>query len=168
MSPTPPTPDAIELLDADHVAVRELFQAYRELAAHDAPEARRKALADQICMELTIHAKLEEEIFYPPVREAIRDDDVMDEAEVEHASARDLIVQILSMDPHEELYDAKVTVLGEYIEHHVREEREEIFPKVRRSGLDLALLGERLRIRKQELQAVPEALREEALASLMA
>jgi hypothetical protein len=162
------TQDALELLDADHRAARQLFQQYRELAAHDAPEARRKALADQICMELTIHAKLEEELIYPAVREAIRDDDLMDEAEVEHASARDLIVQILSMDAHEELYDAKVTVLGEYIDHHVREEREQMFPKVRRSGLDLMRLAERLRERKAELQAVPEALREDLLASLMA
>jgi len=160
--------DALELLDADHQLVHQLFQQYRELAAHDAPDARRKALAEQICMELTIHAKLEEELFYPPVREAIRDDDLMDEAEVEHASAKDLIVQILSMDPHEELYDAKVTVLGEYIDHHVREEREDMFVKARRSGIDLRKLGERLRIRKRELQAVPEALREELLVSMMA
>jgi hemerythrin superfamily protein len=160
--------EALELLEADHDAVRQLFAAYRELAAHDAPEARRKALAEQICMELTIHARLEEELFYPVVREAIRDDDVMDEAEVEHASAKDLIVQILSMDPHEELYDAKVTVLGEYIEHHVREEQGEMFPKVRRSGLDLVRLGERLAVRKRELQAVPEALREEIIVSMMA
>jgi hemerythrin superfamily protein len=160
--------DALDLLDADHRAVRQLFQEYRKLASNDAPEARRKALAEQICMELTIHAKLEEELFYPPVREAIRDDDLMDEAEVEHASAKDLIVQILSMDPHEELYDAKVTVLGEYIEHHVREEREEMFPKARRSGIDLLRLGERLRERRRELEAVPEALREELLASMMA
>jgi hypothetical protein len=160
--------DALELLDADHRAVRELFREYRQLAANDAPEARRKALAEQICMELTLHAKLEEELFYPQVREAIRDDDRMDEAEVEHAAARDLIVQILSMDPHEELYDAKVTVLGEYIEHHVREEREEIFPKARRSGLDLRRMGDRLRERRRELQAVPEALREDLLVSVMA
>lgn len=162
------TEDALDLLDADHLAVHRLFQAYRELAANDAPEVQRKALAEQICMELVIHAKLEEELFYPTVRDAIRDDDLMDEAEVEHASAKDLIVQILSMDAHEELYDAKVTVLGEYIEHHVREERDEMFPKVRRSGIDLARLGDRLRERKRELQSVPEALREELLVSLMA
>ena len=165
---TASAPDALELLEADHQAVRRLFDEYRQLAANDAPEARRKALAEQICMELTIHAKLEEELFYPAVRDAIRDDDLMDEAEVEHAAARDLIVQILSMDAREELYDAKVTVLGEYIDHHVREEREEMFPKARRSGLDLRLMGERLRVRQRELHAVPEALREELLVSLMA
>jgi hypothetical protein len=155
--------DALAVLDADHELVRQLFRQYRELAANDAPDSRRKALAEQICMELTIHAKLEEELFYPLVRDAIRDDDLMDEAEVEHAAARDLVVQILSMDPHEELYDAKVTVLGEYIDHHIREEREEMFAKVRRSGIDLARLGARLKERKAELQAVPEALREELL-----
>lgn len=155
--------DALALLDADHELVRQLFRQYRELAANDAPDARRKALAEQICMELTIHAKLEEELFYPVVRDAIRDDDLMDEAEVEHEAARDLVVQILSMDPHEERYDAKVTVLGEYIDHHIREEREEMFAKVRRSGIDLQRLGARLKERKAELQAVPEALREELL-----
>jgi hypothetical protein len=162
------TPDAIELLDADHRAVRRLFDEFRQLSAHKAPAGKRKALAEQICMALTIHARLEEEMFYPPVREAIRDDDLLDEAEVEHAGARDLIAQILAMQPDDGLYDAKVTVLGEYVEHHVREEREKMFPRARRSGLDLARLGEQLRLRKQELQAVPEALREDALVSVSA
>ena len=160
--------DALEVLDAGHQAIARLFQEFRELAANAAPAARRKALAEQVCLELAIHARLEEELFYPAVREAIRDDERMDEAEVEHAAARDLMVQVLSMAPHEELYDAKVTVLGEYIEHHVRAEREQIFPKVRASGMDLARLAERLRVRRRELEAVPEALREELLVSAMA
>lgn len=160
--------DAVDLLDADHQAVHKLFRAYAALAAHDAPAARRRALAEQICMELTLHARLEEEIFYPAVREAVRDDDLMDEAEVEHASARDLIAQILSMKAGDELYDAKVTVLGEYIDHHVRQECEQMFPKARKSGVDLGALGQRLHERKRELQAVIEALREEALTSLTA
>jgi len=154
---TQPPQDALDLLDADHQAVKKMFVAYRELAANDAPEARRKALADQICMELTIHARLEEELFYPLVREAIRDDDLMDEAEVEHASAKDLIVQILSMDAHEELYDAKVTVLGEYIDHHVKEERTEMFPKARAARkLDLVAMRGPLEARKEELMAEME------------
>jgi hemerythrin superfamily protein len=160
--------DAIELLDADHRAVKALFDEFRQLSAHKAPAAKRRALAEQICMELTIHMRLEEEIFYPPVRDAIRDDDLLDEAEVEHAGAKELIAQILSMKAQDELYDAKVTVLGEYIDHHVKEEREEMFPKVRKCGLDLAGLGGQLRVRKQELQAVPEALREDALVSVSA
>jgi hypothetical protein len=162
------TQDALALLEADHEVVRRLFREYRQLAANDAPEARRKGLAEQICMELTIHAKLEEELVYAPVREAIRDDDLMDEAEVEHAAARDLVAQILSMDPHEELYDAKVTVLGEYIDHHMKAEQDRMFAEVRRSGIDLVRLAQRLRERKRELQAVPEALREELLVSVLA
>ena len=160
--------NAIELLDAEHRAVKALFDDYRQLSGHKAGGAKRRALAEAICMELTIHMRLEEEIFYPPVREAIRDDDLLDEAEVEHAGAKDLIAQILSMQADDELFDAKVTVLGEYIDHHVKEEREEMFPKARKSGVDLAALGERLRERRRELQAVPEALREDALASLSA
>jgi Hemerythrin HHE cation binding domain len=160
--------DALELLDADHRAVKSLFDEFRQLSVHKAAGSRRRAVAEQICLELTIHARLEDEIFYPRVREAIRDDDLLDEAEVEHAGAKELIAQILSMKAEDELYDAKVTVLGEYVDHHVKEEREEMFPKVRKSGLDLAVLGERLRVRKQELQAVPEALREDALASVSA
>jgi hemerythrin len=160
--------DAIDLLDAEHRAVRALFDEYRQLSEHKAGGAKRKALAEAICMELTIHMRLEEEIFYPPVREAVRDDDLLDEAEVEHAGAKELIGQILSMQPGDEQYDAKVTVLGEYIAHHVQEERDEMFPKVRKSGIDLAALGERLHERRQELQAVPEALREDALVSVSA
>lgn len=161
-------PDAIELLDSDHRAVKALFDAFARVSGHGGGASRRRALAEQICMELAIHMRLEEEIFDPPVREAIRDDDLLDEADVEHAGAKDLIGQILSMKPHDDLYDAKVTVLGEYIEHHVRQEREEMFPKVRKSGIDLARLGRQLQARKQELQAVPEALREDALASVSA
>lgn len=160
--------DAIELLDADHRAAKALFDEFARVSGHKGGAGRRRALAEQICMELTIHMRLEEEVFYPPVREAIRDDDLLDDAEVEHAGAKDLIGQILAMKPQDDLYDAKVTVLGEYIEHHVRQEREEMFPRVRKSGIDLALLGGQLQRRKQELQAVPEALREDALASVSA
>lgn len=159
--------DAIDLLDAEHRAVKALFDDYRQLSDHKAGGAKRKALAETMCMLLTIHMRLEEEIFYPPVREAIRDDDLLDEAEVEHAGAKELIGQILSMQPGDELYDAKVTVLGEYIAHHVKEERQQLFPKARKCGIDLAALGERLHLRRQELQAVPEALREDALVSVV-
>lgn len=160
--------DAIELLEVQHRSAKALFEEFRQLSSHKAGAGKRKALAEQICLELTIHMRLEEEIFYPPVREAIRDDDLLDEAEVEHAGAKELIGQILAMKPSDELYDAKVTVLGEYIQHHVKEEREEMFPKLRKCGIDLVHLGELLRVRKQELQAVPEALREEALVSVSA
>lgn len=158
--------DAIALLDADHQDVKKLFKAYRELAQNQGSRSRRKALAEQICLALTLHTRLEEEIFYPPVRETLGDDDLLDEAEAGHAQAADLIAQILAMDPREALYDAKVTVLGEYIDRHVKEEREQLFSRVRRSGLDLCALGQRLQARRQALLAGPEALREAALSAM--
>jgi hemerythrin superfamily protein len=145
--------DAVDVLDADHIAVRKLFTEFKKLSEDEARGEQRKALADQICKELTVHAKIEEEIFYPAVREAIDDDELMDEAEVEHASAKDLIAQISAMDPDEELFDAKVIVLGEYINHHIKEEREEMFEKARSSGLDLKALAFELKDRKESLMA---------------
>jgi hemerythrin superfamily protein len=105
---------------------------------------------------LTVHATIEEELFYPAARENSTEQDLLDEAEVEHASAKDLIAQIEGMDAGDELYDAKVKVLGEYIDHHVKEE-EELFPKVKRAKLDLEALGGELAARKQELQAEVES-----------
>lgn len=165
---TSTVPDALELLESDHEALRQLFRDYEVLAANRAAEARRKSLAEQICLELTIHAKLEDELFYPAAREATRAGELMDRAEVEHATLSDLVGQILAMDAHEDLYDAKVLVLGEYARHHFMEERDAVFPRLRASGLDLLRLGQRLALRRGELQAVPEALREELLASAIA
>src|SRR5688572_2428658 len=123
-------PDAIDLLDADHLSVHGLFQSYRELVRSGASALQRRALAEEICMELTIHAKLEEELFYPAVRDALLDDEVVDEAEDQHGSLRDFVGQILATSPDDELYDAKVAVLGEYVERHVRQEREQVFNRV--------------------------------------
>ncbi len=149
--------DAVDLLDADHVAVKKLFNEFKKLCEADAPGEEKKALADQICMELTVHAELEEQIFYPAARESIGDDDLLNEAEVEHASAKDLIAQISEMSPEEELYDAKVIVLGEYIDHHVEEERNEMFTKARKSDMDLKGMVEELTTLKEELMANYEA-----------
>ncbi|WP_038216775.1 hemerythrin domain-containing protein [Xenophilus azovorans] len=158
MSKAPPKKnDAVDLLDADHIAVKKLFQQYNKLAEEKAPAGERQALAARICTELTVHAQLEEEIFYPAARAAIDDEELMDEATVEHASAKDLIAQIESMGADEPMYDAKVIVLGEYIDHHVTEEREEMFQKARRSGMDLVALKEPLAARKAELMAEMEA-----------
>ena len=144
-------PDAIKLLTTDHAEVKAMFKAYQDLVAAEAEEDERLALATQICDSLTVHATVEEEIFYPAAREELEEQDLLDEAEVEHASAKDLIAQIQSMEPSEALYDAKVKVLGEYIEHHVKEEEGELFPKVRKSEVDLKALGEEMHARKQEL-----------------
>ncbi len=149
--------DAVDLLDADHVAVKKLFAEFKKLCEADAPGEEKKAVADKICMELTVHAELEEQIFYPAARDAIDDDDLLNEAEVEHASAKDLIAQILEMSPEEELFDAKVIVLGEYIDHHVEEERNEMFVKARKSEMDLKAMVEDLKTLKEELMARYEA-----------
>lgn len=154
MSKAPPKMhDAVDLLDADHIAVKKLFTQFKKLSEDKAPGDERKAIADRICKELTVHAEIEEQIFYPAAREAINDDDLLNEAEVEHASAKDLIAQISGMDAEEELFDAKVIVLGEYIDHHVEEERNEMFPKARKSGMDLKGMVAELKALKEELMA---------------
>jgi hemerythrin superfamily protein len=145
--------DAIALLAHDHADVRDLFAEYDELAADQADGEERQALAEQICAMLTAHATIEEEIFYPAARDAGVGGDLLDEAEVEHAAAKDLIAQIRAMSPDDDLYDAKVKVLGEYIDHHVDEEEGEIFPRCREAKMDLAALGATLAERKSELLA---------------
>lgn len=149
-------PDACSLLDADHRNVKKMFTAYDELAGSRAAGAsqKKRELANQICAELTVHTQIEEEIFYPAVREAIKETDLLDEADVEHASAKELIAQIEGATEIDDMFDAKVKVLGEYIDHHVKEERNEIFPKARAaSGLDLMAMREQLKARKEELMA---------------
>jgi len=142
--------DAVALLKADHRAVEELFEKYEATRG----STNKAKLAQQICLELTIHATIEEEIFYPAVREAIKETDLLDEAEVEHASAKDLIAQIQDAEDIDEMFDAKVKVLGEYIDHHVKEERNEMFPKARAAkGLDLVTMRELMAARKEELMA---------------
>ncbi|WP_295978345.1 hemerythrin domain-containing protein [uncultured Variovorax sp.] len=155
------TPDACSLLDTDHKNVKKLFTAYDELAHSRAASAteKKRDLAMQICMELQVHAQIEEEIFYPALREAIKEVDLLDEAEVEHASAKELIAQIQDATEVDEKFDAKVKVLGEYIDHHVKEERNEIFVKARAArGLDLVGMREQLAQRKEELMAEMEAM----------
>lgn len=146
------TPDAIELLTTDHREVKALFKEYDKLVKADSDAGAKQVVAAQICVMLTAHATAEEEIFYPAAREVLGDDaDLVDEADVEHASAKELIAQIEAGSPDDPLYDAKVKVLGEYIDHHVKEEEGEMFPKVRKSDLDLDSLGDDIAARKAEL-----------------
>ena len=145
--------DAITLLTEDHDRVKALFEQYEELG--ERAHVSKQKLALKICSELTKHATAEEEIFYPAVRAATKADDIMDEAAVEHASAKDLIAQIISMEATDDLYDAKVKVLSELIEHHVQEEENEMFPKVRKSKLDLDALGAEIAARKEEVELPP-------------
>ena len=146
--------DAIKLLTADHKEVKALFQEYDKLVEADAGDEEKQTLAEEICLKLTVHATAEEELFYPAAREVLgEDEDLVDEADVEHASAKDLIAQIQGSSPADDLYDAKVKVLGEYIDHHVKEEEGEMFPKVKKAGLDTAALGAEIAARKEELMA---------------
>lgn len=158
-------PDAIDLLDADHLAVHAMLLSYRELVRMHAGALQRRALAEEICMELTIHARLEEELLYPALREALQDEDLLDEAEDQHGSQREFIAQILASAPEDPLYDARVAALAEYVERHVRQEREQVFNRALASRLDLQSLARALVVRKEELRAVSDALREDALAS---
>ncbi len=151
-TPTKPQ-DAVAMLKADHKEVHAWFEEYETLG--DRANVSKSKLVKKICQALTIHTRLEEEIFYPAVRAAGKDkeDDMVDEAVVEHASAKDLIAQLEEMDPEDDLYDAKVKVLGELIDHHVEEEEKEMFPDARKIGLDMVALGEEMAMRREELAA---------------
>jgi hemerythrin superfamily protein len=146
---TPTFKDAVAMLRADHKKVSELFEQFEKSRS----ASRKKALVAEICMELTIHARLEEEIFYPAVKAALRDRELVPEATVEHASVKDLISQVQDAEPVGEEYDAKVKVMSEYVKHHVKEEQNEMFPKVKKTRLDMEALAAQMAARKAELMA---------------
>lgn len=144
--------DAIALLKADHRKVEDLFGQFEKAREKD----RKEKLVKQICTELSIHTMIEEEIFYPACTGQVEDDDLVDEAYVEHDGAKVLVAELLKSDPDAEFYNAKVTVLSEMIKHHVKEEEkraEGLFAEAKDAGLDMEALGERLMERKQELMA---------------
>jgi hemerythrin superfamily protein len=144
-------PVAIEMLVADHRSVDELFDRYESEKESD--DDTKRAIAQRICGELTVHAQVEEELFYPWLRENLDDDEMelVEEAQVEHQTAKDLIAQIEGGAQIDESYDAKVKVLGEYIRHHVEEEEGEIFPAVSSEKEALDELGQEMMARKLEL-----------------
>ena len=147
--------DAIALLKADHRKVEGLFEDFEKARG----SARKAALVRQICLELTVHTMIEEDIFYPACRGKI-EDDTLDEAYVEHDGAKMLIAELSESEPDEAFYDAKVKVLSEEIKHHVKEEEmrsEGMFAQARAAGLDMEELGERMRARKAALQSEFEA-----------
>lgn len=141
--------DALTLLKEEHRHVEELFEQFESARK---PE-RKQQILQTLCAELTVHAMLEETHFYPAVREVLKKDEhLLDEAEVEHAGVKALVAQLEAESPDAELYEAKVTVLKEYVQHHVKEEEKQMFPRIRKSALDTAALGVVLQQRKQELQ----------------
>ena len=151
------TPDAVDLLTDDHLEVNACFKKYQKLMDAQAPASERQALANTVCGLLKAHTSLEEEIFYPAARAAGVEPEVMDEADIEHAAAKELIAQIEAGTPDSEQYDAKVTVLGHYVEHHVIEEHTQMFTKCRRAGMDLVDLRARMEARKAQLLGGPGA-----------
>jgi len=150
-----PQKAALSLLLDDHRNAKKLFKQFKDAGS----DAEKEEIAQTVCKELTIHTKLEEEIFYPLVRQEGGEPfaDLLDEAVVEHASAKELIAQIQAMKPTDEMYDAKVTVLGEYINHHVKEEEEELFPKIVSKKIDLREGADMMAARKEELMGTVPA-----------
>ncbi|MBA3576674.1 MAG: hemerythrin domain-containing protein [Sphingomonas sp.] len=143
------TKDAVALLKADHREVEDLFEKFEKASG----DGRKQKVAHEICRELTIHAKIEEEIFYPACKGKV-EDDLLDEAFVEHDAAKLLIAEIEAGEPSDDFYDAKVKVLKEEIEHHVEEEEkrmEGLFSQARKAGVDMESLGQQLAQRKAEL-----------------
>ncbi|MGH8741673.1 MAG: hemerythrin domain-containing protein [Burkholderiales bacterium] len=145
---------AIEMLKADHAKVKKAFKEFEKMDRADAETCHE--IVQTVCDDLKVHTSLEEEIFYPALREAIEDEDIMNEASVEHETAKMLIEQLENMEPDDPNYHATFTVLGEYVMHHVKEEEGEMFAQAGKSGLDLDALGERMQERKAELMSQVE------------
>lgn len=147
---TPATPkDAVAMLKAEHAAVSRMFADYEKTRS----VATKAALITEICAALSVHVQIEEEILYPAAKAALKDKLLVPEAMVEHAGVKSLIAQLEGLEPDGEMVDAKVKVLSEYVKHHVREEHEEMFPKLKAASLDLVELGARMAARKDELLA---------------
>jgi len=145
---------AIEMLKEDHAKVKKAFKEFESMDRSDTEACRQ--IVQTVCEDLKVHTTLEEEIFYPAVREAIEDEDLMNEASVEHETAKMLIEQLENMEPDDPNYYATFTVLGEYVMHHVKEEEGEMFPEAKKTDLDMEALGERMQERKGELTSQSE------------
>jgi hemerythrin superfamily protein len=143
--------DTLELLIHDHEKVQKMFEQFSKMEEDQDQEAK-QLLVEEACAELTLHARLEEELFYPVLREAIEESDLLDEAAVEHDVAKQLMTELAAMQPDDDLYDAKFTVLGEYITHHIQEEEKRIFPKAKKAKIDLEGIADEIRKRKIELR----------------
>jgi len=148
------TNDIIKLLKADHDKAKALFDEFEEIKEKGSNSGKKEKIVKQICEELTLHALAEESIVYPAARETVDDEELMDEADVEHAGAKELISQLQSMSPDDSHYDAKVIVLREYIEHHIKEEETKMFPKLAKSEIDRSEMAEEVKWPPKTVQAV--------------
>ena len=149
-------PDALEFLKSQHREVEDLFKQFEKLG-DEGPSEEKEPIVRMACEKLTVHASIEEEIFYPAAREIDDVESLLNEAEVEHNTAKDLIATLDSMDASDPMFSATFTVLSEYIKHHVKEEEGELFPKVKKSDLDLDALGQELAAQADELMSAQEA-----------
>ena len=145
--------DAVDLLQAGHRDIKGLFEAFKSMCLRDTTGVEKAALAGAICISLSIHAQVEEEIFYPALREAVGDDAMLDEAEVEHLAVKDQIARISAMQPADTLFDARVSVLAALVGRHLQAEEADIFPLARASNVDLIALGATMQARKSALLA---------------
>jgi hemerythrin superfamily protein len=141
-------PLAVGFLMQQHRDVEALFDDYENTES----SAEKSKLTEKICLMLAVHAKIEEELLYPAAQEQIEEPDLVDEANVEHATAKDLIAQIETMQVGDDLYDAKVKVLSEYIAHHVEEEETELFPQVKKTDMDLTAIGAKMKARAAQIE----------------
>lgn len=151
-----PSQQALDTLVQDHRRVQQLFEAFEK----EDDETIKEDIVRVACREITMHAAIEEELFYPTVQDEIKDPDLVDEATVEHASARQLIEQLGAMTSEDALFEATFKVLGEYLNHHIREEEETLFAEVRRTRLDLQTLGAAMDERRSQLDAALDAAEE--------
>jgi len=144
--------DIIEMLTADHQRVKRAFREGERLAQQGDMEAL-EPLVQQTCAELTVHAQIEEAVFYPAVREAIKEPELIDEAEIEHASAKELIAQLQGMRAEDPKFAAIFKVLGEYVKHHIKEEESELFEQLNRTGIQWEPLLQEMQELRAELMA---------------
>lgn len=144
---SPKLQNAIALLRADHKLVSALFAEYEKLETN----SKKKLLVSKICTELSVHAQVEEEIFYPALKQALKDTEMIPEATVEHEMLKVLIGQVEGIEPNGEMFDAKIKVLSEYVKHHVKEEQNEMFKQAKSTNLDMMELGGKIAARKEAL-----------------
>ena len=157
------TQTALDVLKADHAEVKKLFKHFEKLTKEEDNDAMHEVVRT-VCKALSIHAQIEEEIFYPALRNAADADDSLNEADVEHSHVKELVTQLENSGPGDELFEARVKVLSEYVQHHVDEEENILFAEARKADFDLVALGEQLVARKGELGGGEQPLDVAALA----